>query len=111
MTGIDHMGDIVSLLGSGDEFGCQFTYKVQDNAGGIAQALLLAENFANESPICVILGDNIFQASLKNPIKQFKNTGALLCLKEVPDPDRFGVATLEDDKIIAIHENRKSSFK
>ena len=49
VTGIDHMGDIVSLLGSGDEFGCQFTYKVQDNAGGIAQALLLAENFANES--------------------------------------------------------------
>src|SRR5256885_84779 len=60
VTGVDHMGDVVNLLGSGKEFGCRFTYKVQDEAGGIAQALGLAECFAGQDPMCVILGDNIF---------------------------------------------------
>ena len=65
VTGVEHMGDVVNLLGSGVAFSCQFTYKVQDQAGGIAEALGLAENFAGGNGIAVILGDNIFQANLK----------------------------------------------
>jgi glucose-1-phosphate thymidylyltransferase len=65
VTGIDHMGDVVNLLGSGFAFGCRFTYKVQDEAGGIAQALMLAENFADSDGLAVILGDNIFQTSVR----------------------------------------------
>jgi len=71
VTGIEHMGDVVSLLGSGKNFGCRFTYKVQDEAGGIAQALALAENFADGHPLAVILGDNIFHANLKNYADKF----------------------------------------
>ncbi|MHC4477357.1 MAG: sugar phosphate nucleotidyltransferase, partial [Planctomycetota bacterium] len=63
VTGVEHMGDVVSLLGSGKEFGCNFTYKVQDEAGGIAQALGLGQGFCNDGPVAVILGDNIFEAS------------------------------------------------
>ena len=63
VTGLEHMGDVVNLLGSGKDFGCRFTYKVQDQAGGIAQALALAENFARDQLLAVILGDNIFQES------------------------------------------------
>ena len=65
VTGVEHMGDVVGLLGSGREFGCHFTYKVQDEAGGIAQALGLAEDFSHDEPVAVILGDNIFKASLR----------------------------------------------
>ena len=68
VTGTDHMGDVVSLLGSGKDFGCKFTYKVQDEAGGIAQALGLAENFVGDDSMLVILGDNIFSASLANEL-------------------------------------------
>src|SRR5256884_7340569 len=63
VTGVEHMGDVVTLLGSGKDFGCRFTYKVQDEAGGIAQALGLAGNFAGRDLLCVILGDNIFAAA------------------------------------------------
>src|SRR3989339_1583379 len=65
VTGVEHMDDIIRLLGSGKDFGCRFTYKVQDEAGGIAQALGLAEGFAGQDPMVVILGDNIFKDSLK----------------------------------------------
>ena len=60
VTGVEHMGHVVSLLGSGKDFGCRFTYKVQDEAGGIAQALALAEDFACGDLVSVILGDNVF---------------------------------------------------
>ena len=85
VTGVDHMGDVVQLLGSGKEFDCKFTYRVQEDAGGIAQALLLAEDFANNQPITVILGDNIFQGSIKDAVNQFEG-GASLLIKEVQDP-------------------------
>jgi glucose-1-phosphate thymidylyltransferase len=100
------MGDVVSLLGSGKSFGCRFTYKVQDEAGGIAQALGLAENFSHGRPLVVILGDNIFQASLKSYAEKFmaQKTGARILLKQVPNPQRFGVAELSGDKIIHIEE-------
>jgi glucose-1-phosphate thymidylyltransferase len=109
VTGIEHMGDVVSLLGSGKQFGCRFTYKVQDEAGGIAQALGLAENFAQRRPIVVILGDNVFEDNLKDYADKFisQKTGARVLLKQVPNPQRFGVALLSDDKIIAIEEKPK----
>lgn len=106
VTGIEHMGDVVGLLGSGKDFGCRFTYKVQDEAGGIAQALALAENFADNHPITVILGDNIFRASLKSYAEKFiaQKTGARILLKQVANPQRFGVAELSDGKIVGIEE-------
>ncbi|MGC6367145.1 MAG: sugar phosphate nucleotidyltransferase [Candidatus Marinamargulisbacteria bacterium] len=106
VTGLEHMGDVVQLLGSGKDFGCKFTYRVQDEAGGIAQALLLAEQFAGNDSITVILGDNIFQDSLKDAVATFVG-GAKLLLKEVHDPERFGVATLEGDAITNITEKPK----
>ncbi len=109
VTGIEHMGDVVSLLGSGKQFGCRFTYKVQDEAGGIAQALGLAENFAQRKPVVVILGDNVFEANLKDYADRFisQKTGARVLLKQVPNPQRFGVALVSDDKIIGIEEKPK----
>jgi len=109
VTGIEHMGDVVSLLGSGKQFGCRFTYKVQDEAGGIAQALGLAENFAQRQPVVVILGDNVFEASLKDYADRFisQKTGARVLVKQVPNPQRFGVAQVSGDKIIAIEEKPK----
>ncbi len=104
VTGTEHMGDVVNLLGSGKDFGCRFTYKVQDEAGGIAQALGLAENFAGDEPMTVILGDNIFEAGLSKAIENFPGTGAQIMIKKVEDPERFGVAELEGDKIIGIQE-------
>src|SRR5512136_2557104 len=106
VTGVEHMGDVVGLLGSGKEFRCRFTYKVQDEAGGIAQALGLAENFANQQPLAVILGDNVFQAHLKDHAQRFlaQGTGARLLLKQVPDPHRFGVAEMRDGKVLGIEE-------
>jgi glucose-1-phosphate thymidylyltransferase len=106
VTGVEHMGDVVNLLGSGHDFGCRFTYKVQDEAGGIAQALGLAENFARNEPIAVILGDNIFQAGLKKYADNFnkQKNGARIMLKEVDTPQRFGVAEVRDNKILSIEE-------
>lgn len=110
VTGTEHMGDVVGLLGSGKDFNCRFTYKVQDEAGGIAQALSLAENFAGGSPICVILGDNIFKDNLKADAATFKTQGkgARILLKPVEDPHRFGVAEVQGDKVLGIEEKPKS---
>ena len=109
VTGVEYMGDVVSLLGSGREFGCRFTYKVQDEAGGIAEALGLAEGFAHGQPVAVILGDNIFQASLKAYADNFtaQKIGARVLLKEVTEPQRFGVAEVCDGKVVNIEEKPK----
>lgn len=109
VTGVEHMGDVVSLLGSGRDFGCKFTYKVQDEAGGIAQALSLAEGFSNNDSIAVILGDNIFQKNLKSYADKFiaQKKGGRVLLKQVDDPERFGVAELSGDKVIGIEEKPK----
>lgn len=109
VTGVEHMGDVVGLLGSGKEFGCRFTYKVQDEAGGIAQALALAENFADNHPMTVILGDNIVRSGLRGYADKFvaQKTGARILLKQVPDPQRFGVAELSGGKVIGIEEKPK----
>jgi glucose-1-phosphate thymidylyltransferase len=109
VTGTEHMGDVVGCLGSGKDFGCRFTYKVQDEAGGIAQALALAENFAGGDPICVILGDNIFQDNLRLQVDAFlaQGAGARILLKPVEDPQRFGVAEVQGDRVMAIEEKPK----
>ncbi|MCD4832093.1 MAG: NTP transferase domain-containing protein [Anaerohalosphaeraceae bacterium] len=109
VTGVEHMGDVVNLLGSGKNFGCRFTYKVQDTAGGIAQALALAENFAKNSSTVTILGDNIFQDDLREHLQKFasQKTGARVLLKEVASPQRFGVAEIADGKVVAIEEKPK----
>jgi glucose-1-phosphate thymidylyltransferase len=109
VTGVEHMGDVVSLLGSGKDFRCRFTYKVQDEAGGIAQALSLAENFAGGDRIAVILGDNIFADSLRDQVAQYREQkrGARVLLKQVPDPQRFGVAEIKDGKVLSIEEKPK----
>ncbi len=106
VTGVDHMGDVVSLLGSGHDFECQFTYKVQDQAGGIAQALQLARGFAGSDLIAVILGDNIFDESIRPFAQKFEaqKKGARVLLKKVPDPSRYGVATVTGQKITDIVE-------
>jgi len=93
VTGVDHMGDIVQLLGSGKDFDCNFTYKVQDEAGGIAQALGLVENICNNRRMLVILGDNIFG----NGIKIHEGSSARIFLKEVDNPQRYGVAEINKD--------------
>jgi glucose-1-phosphate thymidylyltransferase len=110
VTGTEHMGDIVGCMGSGKDFGCRFTYKVQDEAGGIAQALALGENFAGGSPICVILGDNIFQDDLKGEAEIFirQGEGARVILKPVPDPHRFGVADVQGEHVVGIEEKPKA---
>jgi len=109
VTGLEHMGDVVNLLGSGKDFGCHFTYKVQDEAGGIAQALGLAEDFSNSQNLVVVLGDNIFQDSLKGYAERFvaQGKGARLLLKEVPDPQRFGVVEISDTRVLGIEEKPK----
>jgi len=106
VTGLEHMGDMVNLLGSGKEFNCQFTYRVQDEAGGIAQALLLAEDFVGQDNCMVILGDNIFEDNISSFVNNFigQKKGAKILLKEVPDPQRYGVAEIKDQHIVQILE-------
>jgi glucose-1-phosphate thymidylyltransferase len=115
VSGTEHMGDFVELLGSGRQHQCSLTYRVQDEAGGIAQALGLAELFAHEVRSLVILGDNIFHDPLTELVKQAEKQPdkAWVMLKQVQDPDRYGVAELKGDKIIGIEEkppNPKSDY-
>lgn len=91
ISGKEHCGSIIQQFGDGKEFGCEITYKVQAEAGGIAQALLLAEKFVGSDTMCVLLGDNIFDMSLKGIPETF-SYGAQIFLKEVQDPERYGVA-------------------
>ena len=110
VTGTEHMGDVVGLLGSGYDFDCEFTYRVQDRAGGIAEALGLARNFARGDTVCVILGDNIFEDELGPFVAAFEQQrgregrGARILLKKVEDAQRFGVAELEGDRVVGIEE-------
>ena len=99
VTGSDHMGDVVRLLGSGRDFGCEFTYRVQDQAGGIAEALGLAHGFARGEKMVVLLGDNIFEDEIGPYATRFaaQSRGARVLLKEVPDPQRYGVVELRNN--------------
>jgi len=115
VTGTEHMGDFIELLGSGSAFNCALTYRVQDEHGGIAQALALAERFAAGQPICVILGDNIFENPIRPLIGKFMSNAnaAHILLKEVEDAERFGVAEMNGTKVVRIiekPENPPSNF-
>ncbi|MCC6159905.1 MAG: NTP transferase domain-containing protein [Deltaproteobacteria bacterium] len=108
VTGRDHMGHMVQQLGSGRQFGVNFTFKVQDRAGGIAEALGLARDFAAGQSVAVHLGDNIFEDSVATHVHGYLaqgETGAMIFLKEVPDPERFGVAELDETgRVLSIAE-------
>jgi len=106
VTGKEHMGEVVNLLGSGSDMEVCFTYKVQDEAGGIAQALDLAEQFIGDDQMIVILGDNVFEDDISNYVYNFRQqkNGAKILLQEVHDPKRYGVAELKGDHIVSIEE-------
>jgi glucose-1-phosphate thymidylyltransferase len=106
VSGTEHMGDFVELLGSGRDHGCHLTYRVQDEAGGIAQALGLGALFCTGARCVVILGDNIFLDPL-GPLLAEANKApdhAWVALKRVPDPGRYGVAELRGDQVVGIEE-------
>jgi glucose-1-phosphate thymidylyltransferase len=111
VTGGDSAGDFLKLLRNGHEFGLEhLRYAYQEGEGGIAEALSLAEYFAGGEPIVVILGDNIFQESLAPAIASFRADprGAMILLKEVDDPERFGVARVEGERVVEIIEKPES---
>ncbi len=106
VSGTEHMGDFVELLGSGREHSCRLTYGVQDEAGGIAQALGLAEQFCTGARMCVLLGDNIYRDSLVPLMEKASSRPdwAWIGLKKVHDPQRYGVAELDGENIVGIEE-------
>lgn len=110
VVGDKSAGDIIKLLGNGKEFGLDHIYYIyQEGEGGIAQALGLCEYLVKNEKIVVVLGDNIFKDDIKDEIDQFskQKKGARILLKEVEDPERFGVAYIRDGKIEKIVEKPK----
>jgi len=105
VCGREHAGHFMSFLGSGREYGVRLSYAIQDkNNGGIADALRYAEDFADREPIAVILGDNIFERNFKKDVSAFKG-GVKIFLKEVSDPERFGVPVFDAKRrIVKIEE-------
>jgi glucose-1-phosphate thymidylyltransferase len=107
VTGGNSAGDFLKLLGNGHDFGVPtMNYTYQEGEGGIADALRLAKPFARGDDICVILGDNIFERSIRHAVidYQAQGSGARILLKQVPDPERFGVPVLDGDKVVRIEE-------
>ena len=107
VTGGKNAGDFLRLLGNGKDFGLKhLNYTYQEGEGGIAEALGLAEDFADGDLICVILGDNIVENNVCSSVEHFKKQerGAKILLKEVPDAERFGVAEIRGDHVIGIEE-------
>ena len=106
VSGKGHAGDFLELLGSGARLGMKISYEVQEEAGGIAQALSLCEDFANNEKIVVILGDNIFENSIADAVNEFKvqPRGSQVFLKKVKNPEAYGVAELDGDIIKSIIE-------
>ncbi len=111
VTGGNYAGDFLQLLGNGRQFGLtSLNYTYQEGEGGIADALSLAEHFADNGKICVILGDNIIEKSIRAAVEDFRRQekGAKIMLKEVPDPERFGVAEIHKGHVVNIEEKPKS---
>jgi glucose-1-phosphate thymidylyltransferase len=106
VTGGRNSGDFLRLLANGKQFGAHLSYTYQEGEGGIADALSLAEHFAHGDSICVILGDNLIEGSIREAVDEFhaQGRGAKILLKEVPDAERFGVAEIDGDRIIGIEE-------
>ena len=112
ISGRGHAGHFLELLGSGAEFGVRLTYEIQEEACGIAHALSLAEDFADDESVAVVLGDNVFQDNVHDAVESFES-GAMIFLKEVSDAKRFGVAEVKGERIISIEEKPevpKSNF-
>ena len=115
ITGVEHCGDIIALLGSGAEHGCSFTYRVQDQPDGIAGALRRCEDFVGNDKCVVLLGDNIFKENLTQHINTFQDSDmdCRVFFKHVDNPSRYGVGVFHKDSIIEIEEkpkNPKSNF-
>lgn len=116
VTGGRNAGDFLRLLANGKEFGLRhLNYAYQEGEGGIAEALALAEHFAEGDRLCVVLGDNLVQNSIRPAVEAFlkQPAGARILLKEVPDAERFGVAEISGDRILGIEEKParpKSNF-
>jgi glucose-1-phosphate thymidylyltransferase len=111
VTGGNNAGDFLRILRNGEEFGLKrLSYRYQEGEGGIAAALSLAEDFAAGDNICVILGDNIYEKSLRKSANEFTSTGkgARIHLKQVENPQRFGVPVMQDQRIVRIEEKPKS---
>jgi len=113
VTGAESAGDFMNLLGDGSDFGVDFTYKLQKGSGGIAEALNLGRGFvkSTKDAIAVMLGDNIFEDDFSEVIREYdkEHYRAKVFLKEVEDPERFGVASIEDDRIVKIVEKPKKA--
>ncbi|MEW5806546.1 MAG: sugar phosphate nucleotidyltransferase [Acidobacteriota bacterium] len=110
VTGGNNAGDFLRLLGNGAEFGLKhINYTYQQGEGGIADALRLAEHFADREKICVVLGDNVIEKNVRKAAENFEEQerGAKIMLKEIPDPERFGVPVLEGNRIITVEEKPK----
>ena len=110
VTGGNHAGEFLRLLGNGNDFGLKhINYTYQEGEGGIAQALGLAEHFAHGKKIVVVLGDNLFENGVKSHVDRFRRQekGGRVLLKRIEDPQRFGVATLKGNKITRIVEKPK----
>ncbi len=110
VTGGNNAGDFLRLLGNGKEFGLKhINYTYQEGEGGIADALKLAEYFADNGKICVVLGDNIIEKNIVHAVRAYEKQarGAKILLKEVPDPNRFGVAEIQGERIVGIEEKPK----
>lgn len=113
VTGGQNAGDFLRLLQNGKELGLQqLSFAYQEGEGGIADALRLAEPWAKGDKICVVLGDNIIESDVLEAASTFGrlDKGAMVILKEVPDPERFGVAVLENNRIVRIEEKPKKPF-
>lgn len=116
VTGGNSAGDFLKLLGNGKEFGLKhLNYTYQEGEGGIAAALSLVEHFADNEPVCVVLGDNIIEGNIRAAADAYRKQsgGARILVKKVPDPNRFGVPEIEGDRILRIEEkpqNPKSPF-
>lgn len=108
VTGGNHAGDFLPLLGNGEGFGLRhIDYTYQPQAGGIAQALRLAKHWSGGDSVCVMLGDNIFEHSIRGSVLRFAeegSRGARLLLAEMDDPSAYGVAVIEGGKIVQVEE-------
>ncbi len=108
VCGKEHGGNFMNFLGSGKDYGVKLSYALQHGAGGIAEALSLAEDFVGGDKVAVILGDNIYEDNFAEQVAKFKKmSGGMVFLKRVPDAERFGVAEVRGEKILRVEEKPK----
>ena len=107
VTGGNSAGDFLRLLGNGKDFGLKhLNYTYQEGEGGIADALSLVEHFADDGPVCVVLGDNIIEGNIRDAVAEYRaqGKGAKILLKRVHDPQRFGVPELDGGRVVRVEE-------